>query len=58
MSGLNARLFPAPLSFPHPLQRPPARRATETLQRTAPPLRKSLVAARPITAMIEKNVPQ
>jgi hypothetical protein len=56
MSGLNARLFPAPL--PNPLQRAPARLRTETLQRTAPPLRKSLVAARPVTAMIEKNVPE
>jgi hypothetical protein len=56
MSGLNARLFPAPLSLPNPLQRTPAHLRTETLQRTAPPLRKSLVAARPVTAMIEKNV--
>jgi hypothetical protein len=31
MSGLNARLFPAPLPFPDALQRPPARVRTEVL---------------------------
>jgi hypothetical protein len=58
ISGLNARLFPAPFPLPHPLQRLPARVRTEALQRTAPLLRESLVASRPAARVLEKNVPE
>jgi hypothetical protein len=56
MSGLNARLFPAPLSFSDPLERAPARRATKTLQGTSTAMGKSLVASRPVAGVLEKNV--
>jgi hypothetical protein len=38
------------------LQRTPAFLRTKALQRTSPLLRESLVAAWPVTAMVEKNV--
>jgi len=58
MSGLNARLSPAPLSLDDPLQRPLARLATEALQGTSPLARESLIAARPVARVLEKNVPE
>jgi hypothetical protein len=54
MSGLNARLSPAPLSLGDPLQRSLARLATEALQGTSPLVRESLIAAWPVAAMVEK----
>jgi hypothetical protein len=56
MSGLNPRLFPSPLSLFDALQRTPAHTRTEALQGTSPLSHKSLVAAWPVTAMLEKNV--
>jgi len=58
MSGLNARLFPAPLALLNAFQRPPARRATEALQRTSPLGHEVLVAAWPVAGVREKNVPE
>jgi hypothetical protein len=57
ISGLNPRLFPAPLPLLNPFQRAPAGRATKTLQGTSPLWRESLVAPRPVTGAPEKNVP-
>jgi hypothetical protein len=56
MSGLNARLFPAPLPLLHPLQCSPALLRTEALQGTSPLMGESLVTARPIARVLEKNV--
>jgi hypothetical protein len=56
MSGLKARLFPAPLSFPDALQRAPARARTEALQGTSRCSHESLVAAGTVAGMVEKNV--
>ncbi len=56
MSGLNPRLFPSPLSLLDALQRTSARVRTEALQGTSPLAHESLVAAGPVTAMVEKNV--
>jgi hypothetical protein len=56
MSGLNARLFPAPLPLLDPFQRSPACARTETLQGTSPLLREALVAPRPIATTIEKKI--
>jgi hypothetical protein len=56
MSGLNARLFPPPLALDDPLQRAPARCATEALQGTSPLLCEALVAARPVAGLPEKKV--
>jgi hypothetical protein len=58
MSGLNPRLFPAPLPLLNPFQRSPARLATEALQGTSTLLRESFVATRPVAAMVEINVPE
>jgi len=58
MSGLNARLFPAPFPLLNAFQRSPARRATKALQGTSPLGREVLVAARPVARWIEKNVPE
>ena len=58
MSGLNARLFPTPLPLLDPLQRAPARVRTEALQGTSPLVRESLIAARPVARVREKNVPE
>jgi hypothetical protein len=58
MSGLNARLFPAPFPLLNAFQRSPARRATEALQGTSPLVCESLVAARPVAGVREKNVPE
>jgi hypothetical protein len=58
MSGLNAGLLPAPLPLLDPLECSPARLRTEALQRTSPLLRESLVAARPVAGVLEKNVPE
>jgi hypothetical protein len=58
MSGLNERLLPAPLPLLHPLQRLPAFVRTEALQRASPLARESLVAARPVARVREKNVPE
>jgi hypothetical protein len=58
MFGLNARLLPAPLPLPNPFQCAPARQATETLQGTSPLLRELLPAARPVTGVLEKKVPE
>ena len=58
MPGSNARLLPAPLPLLHPLQRLPALVRTEALQRTSPLPRESLVAARPVARVREKNVPE
>jgi hypothetical protein len=58
MSGLNARLFPAPLPLLDPLQRTPARGATKALQGTSPLRGESFVAPRPIAGAREKNVPE
>jgi hypothetical protein len=57
ISRLYARLFPAPLPLLYPFQRAPAGLRTKTLQGTSPLWRESLVAPRPITGLIEKNVP-
>jgi hypothetical protein len=56
MSGLNARLFPAPLSFPDALHRAPAGLRAEALQGTSLCTHKSFVASGPIAAILEKNV--
>jgi len=56
MSGLNARLFPAPFPLLNAFQRSPTLMRTETLQGTSPLLCESLVAARPVARMLEKNV--
>jgi hypothetical protein len=56
MSGLNARLFPAPLPFPDAFQRPPAGVRTEALQGASPLPHDPLIAARPIAPMIEKMI--
>jgi hypothetical protein len=58
MSGLNPRLFPAPLPLLNPFQRAPACRATKALQGTSTLLRESLVAPRPVAGLLEKNVPE
>jgi hypothetical protein len=58
MSGLNPRLFPAPLSLLNPFQRSPTCPATKALQGTSTLLRVSLVAAGPIAGVLEKNVPE
>jgi hypothetical protein len=58
MSGLNARLLPALLPLLHSLQRLPAFVRTEPLQRASPLPRESLVAARPVARVREKNVPE
>jgi hypothetical protein len=57
MSGLNARLFPAPFPLLNAFQSLPACRATEALQGTSPLPGESLVAARPVARMLEKNLP-
>jgi hypothetical protein len=57
MSGLNARLFPAPLALLHALHRAPAGVRTEALQGTSPLVREVLVAPWPVTGVLEKNVP-
>jgi len=56
MSGLNPRLFPAPLPFPDALHSAPAVTRTETLQGTSPLAQDSFVTAWPVTTRIEKNV--
>jgi hypothetical protein len=58
MSGLNARLFPAPFALLNAFQRSPARCATEALQGASPLLCKALIAPRPVARLGEKNVPQ
>jgi hypothetical protein len=58
MSGLNARLFPAPFPLLNAFQRSPARHATEALQGTSPLVCEPLVAARPVAGMREKNIPE
>jgi len=55
MSGLNARLFPAPFAIHHSLQRPPTRRGTKALQGTSPLAYESLVAARAVAGVREKK---
>jgi hypothetical protein len=57
ISRLNARLFPAPLPLLNPFQRAPADLRTKTLQGISPLWRESLVAPRPVTGMLKKNVP-
>jgi len=57
ISGLNARLSPAPLPLLDALQSSPARGATEALQGTSPLVREALVAPRPVAGMREKIVP-
>jgi hypothetical protein len=57
MSGLNPRLFPAPLPLLHSLQRLPAGARTEALQGTSPLQREVLVAPWPVARVREKNVP-
>jgi len=58
MSGLNARLSPAPLPIDNSLQGATACGRTEALQRTSPLLREVLVAAWPVARVLEKNVPE
>jgi hypothetical protein len=58
MSGLNARLFPAPFPIDNPLQGATAFLRTKALQRTSPLLREVLVAAWPVAGVREKNVPE
>jgi len=58
MSGLKARLLPASFPLLNAFQRSPARRATEALQRTSPLLCESLVAARSVAGVREKNIPE
>ncbi len=50
------RFEPASLPLPDALHRAPTRVRTEVLQRTSPRSRDSLVAARPVTRTVEKNV--
>jgi hypothetical protein len=57
MSGLNARLSPAPFPIDNSLQGATACVRTEALQRASPLLRKVLVAAWPVARLLEKNVP-
>jgi hypothetical protein len=57
MSGLNARLFPAPFPIGNSLQGVTACVRTEALQRTSPRLREVLVAPWPVAGVPEKNVP-
>jgi hypothetical protein len=57
MCGLNARLFPAPLSLYNSLQGAMAGLRTEALQGTSPLVRESLVTPRPVARVLEKNVP-
>jgi hypothetical protein len=57
MSGLNARLSPAPLAFLDSFHGAPAFLRTETLQGTSRLVREVLVAARPVAGVCEKNVP-
>jgi hypothetical protein len=56
ISGLNARLFPAPFPLFNQLQRAPAGVRTETLQGTSPLPHEGLVASWPVARMIEKKV--
>jgi len=56
ISGLNHALFPAPLPVLDALQRASAGVRAEALQGTSPRTHESLVAAWPVTAMVEKNV--
>jgi len=58
MSGLNARLFPPSLSLDDSLYRVPARPATKALQRASRLVCEPLIAAWPVAAMVEKNVPE
>jgi hypothetical protein len=58
ISGLNAHLFPASLPLLNPLQRAPARGATEALQGTSPLPGESLVAPWPVAGVLEKMVPE
>jgi hypothetical protein len=57
MSGLNARLFPAPFPLVDSLQGAPARVRTKTLQGASALARKSLVAPWPVAGVLEKTVP-
>src|ERR1700728_2425015 len=54
MSGLNARLSPAPLPLLNALQRSSARCTTEALQGTSPLVREAFVATRPVARVLEK----
>jgi hypothetical protein len=58
MSGLNARLSPAPFPIHNSLQGATACVRTEALQRTSPLLREVLVAPWPVARVLEKNVPE
>jgi len=53
---INSRAFPAPLPLDDALQRAPAGVGAEALQRRSPLTLESLVAARPVAGMVEKNV--
>jgi hypothetical protein len=55
ISGLNARLLPAPLALVDPLQGLPAGQRTEVLQGTTPLAQESFVATRPVAFMLEKS---
>jgi hypothetical protein len=57
MSGLNARLPPAPLALLDSLHGAPACMRTEALQGASPLVREVLVASWPVAGMLEKNVP-
>jgi hypothetical protein len=58
ISGLNPRLFPAPLPLVDSLHSSPAGYATKALQRTSPLRRESFIAPRTVTRVPEKNVPE
>jgi hypothetical protein len=55
MSGLNARLSPAALPLPNPLQRVSASMRTKALQGTSPLAGEALVATRPVASVLEKK---
>jgi len=56
MSGLNARLSPAPFPIYNSLHGAPACRRTEALQGTSLLLRVVLVTPRPVTGVLEKKI--